>query len=84
MKRLFILTLAVLGLLVIVHNDSKAQGFSITFGGGPGYYGPYYEPGYYYNPYYYPRSYYYPYYYRNYYYHNNYYRRHHRWHHWRD
>jgi hypothetical protein len=88
MKRLFILTLAVLGLLVIVHNDSKAQGFSITFGGGPGYYGPYYngyyEPGYYYNPYYYPRSYYYPYYHRNYYYYNNYYPRHRRWHHWRN
>ncbi len=35
MKRLFILTLAVLGLPVIGKSDSKAQGFSITFGDGP-------------------------------------------------
>jgi hypothetical protein len=83
-KRLFILTLAVLGLLVIVQNDSKAQGFSITFGGGPGYYGPYYGGDYYPGYYSYRRSYYYPYYHRNYYYYNNYYPRHRRWHHWRN
>src|SRR5215471_3411490 len=80
MKRFFVITLAVLGLLAIGQNESKAQGFSITFGGGPGYYGPYdngyYYPGYYYYPDYYYRHYYYP----NYYY--NYHWRHHRWHHW--
>ena len=38
MKRFFVLILAVLGLLAIGQNDSKAQGFSITFGGGPAYY----------------------------------------------
>ena len=80
MKRFFVLVLAALGLLAIGQNDSKAQGFSITFGGGPWYYGSYYG-GYYYPEYYY----YYPrrYYYRPYYY-NLHYRRHHRWHHWRD
>ena len=83
MKRFFVLVLAVLGLLAIGQNDSKAQGFSITFGGGPAYYGPYYSGGYYYpGYYYYNRPYYYrPYYYRGY---NNYYSRHHRWHHWQD
>src|SRR5205823_378051 len=75
MKRFFVLVLAVLGLLAIGQNDSKAQGFSITFGGGPAYYGPYYSGGYYYpGYYYYNRPYYYrPYYYRGY---NNYYHRH--------
>jgi hypothetical protein len=83
MKRSFVLILAVLGFLAIGQTDSKAQGFSLTFGGGPGYYGPYYSSGYYYPEYYYhPRSYYYrPYYYRGY---NNHYRRYHRWHHWHD
>jgi hypothetical protein len=83
MKRFFMITLAVLGLLALGQNDSKAQGFRIMLGGGPGYYGPYYDgyddPGYYY----YPRRYYYrPYYYHNYYY--NYYHRHHGWHHGHD
>src|SRR6516225_3957746 len=63
MKRFFIFILAVLGLLVIGQNDSKAQGFSITFGGGPGYYGSYYGGYYYPEYYYYPRRYHYrPYY----------------------
>ena len=82
MKRFFALILAVLGLLAIGQTDSKAQGFSFSFGGGPGYYNSgYYDPGYYYynRPYYYYR----PYYYHRYHY-NNYYRRHHRWHHWQD
>jgi hypothetical protein len=93
MKRFFILTLAVLELMAMGQNDSKAQGFSITFG-GPGYYGPYYNGYYYPGYYYYPRYYYYPgyyyrprsYYYRHYhyrpYYYNNYYRGHGRWHYW--
>jgi hypothetical protein len=79
MKQFLVLILAVLGLLAIGQNDSKAQGFSITFGGGSGYYRSYY--GGYYCPeyYYYPRGYYYrPYYY------NNYYRRHNHWRHWRN
>ena len=83
MKRFFILTLALLGLLAMGQNDSKAQGFSVTFGGGPGYYDPYYNgyyfPGYYYYP---RRSYYRHYYYPGHYY--NYYHRYHRWHHWHD
>jgi hypothetical protein len=84
MKQFLVLILAVLGLLAIGQNDSKAQGFSITFGGGPGYYGSYYGGYYYPEYYYYPRRYYYrPYYYRPYYY-NNHFRRDHRWHHWRD
>ena len=60
MRKFLLLTLAVLGLVAAAPNESKAQGFSITFGGGPGYYGPYYG-GYSYYPgyYYYPRSYYY-------------------------
>jgi hypothetical protein len=81
MKRFFILTLAVLGLLAMGQNDSKAQGFSVTFGGGPGYYDPYYNGYYYPGYYYYPRwSYYRHYYYPGHYY--NYYHRYHRWHHW--
>src|SRR5215831_18397368 len=84
MKRFFVLILAVLGLLAIGQNNSKAQGFSITFGSGSGYYGSCYS-GYYYPEYYY---YYRPYYYRGYYYrpyyYNNHYSRHHRWRHWQD
>jgi hypothetical protein len=86
MKRFFVLILAVLGLLAIGQTDLKAQGFSFSFGGGPGYYGPYYNDDYYDSGYYYynrPYYYYRPYYYHRYYY-NNYYRRHHRWHHWQD
>ena len=82
--------LVVLGLVAAAPNESKAQGFSITFGGGPGYYGPYYG-GYSYYPgyYYYPRPYYYRpcyYYYRNYHYIYPYHRyyRWHRWHRWHD
>jgi hypothetical protein len=82
MRRCFVLILTVLGMLAIGQNDSKAQGFSITFG-GPAYYGPYYSGGYYYPEYYYYHRphYYSPYYYRGY---NNCYPRHHRWHHWPD
>jgi hypothetical protein len=87
MKRFFVFISAVLGLLTIGQNDSKAQGFSFSFGSGPGYYEPYYNGGYYYPGYYYyggpPYYYYRPYYYHRYYY-NNHYRRHHRWHHWQD
>jgi len=85
MKRFFLFISAVLGLLVIGQSDSKAQGFSFSFGNGPGYYEPYYNGSYYYPGYYYGGPYYYyrPYYYHRYYY-NNHYRRHHRWHHWQD
>jgi hypothetical protein len=86
MKRFFAPILVILGLLAIGQTDSKAQGFSFSFGSGPGYYRPYYDDGYYYPGYYYynrPYYYYRPYYYHGYYY-NNYYRRHHRWHHWQD
>ena len=79
MKRFFVLILAALGLLAIGQNDSKAQGFSITFGGGPWYYGSYYGGYYYPEYYYYPRRY-----YNRPYYYNLHDRRHHRWHHWRD
>ena len=41
MRKFLLLTLAVLGLVAAAPNESKAQGFSVTFGGGPGYYGPY-------------------------------------------
>jgi hypothetical protein len=81
MKRFFVVILTTLGFLAIGQAGVKAQGFSFSFGSGPGYYnGGYYDPGYYYynGPYYYYR----PYYHHRYYY-NNYYRRHHhRWHHW--
>ena len=78
MKRLLVLILAVLGPLAIGQNDSKAQGFGITFGRGSGYYGSCYS-GYYYPEYYYYSR---PYYYRLYY--NNHFRRIHRWCHWQD
>jgi hypothetical protein len=81
MKRFFILTLAALELMAIGQSDSKAQGFSITFG-GPGYYGSYYDDYYYPGYYYRPRSYYYRHYHYRPYYYNNYYRNHRRWHYW--
>ena len=84
MKPFFLFISAVLGLLAIGQSDSKAQGFSFSFGNEPGYYEPYYSGSYYYPGYYYGGPYYYrPYYYHRYYY-NNHYRRHHRWHHWQD
>ncbi len=84
MKKFPLLILTVLGLLAMGPNESKAQGFSITFGGAPygyGYYnGGYCNPGY--GNYYYSRRVYYrPSYYRGYYY-GGHYRRHHRGHYW--
>lgn len=83
MKKFLFIILAVLGLLAVAPNESKAQGFSISFGGGPGYYnGGYCNPGY--GDYYYQRRVYY----RPSYYHSSYYgghyRRHHRSHYWHD
>ena len=80
MKKILLLILAVLGLLAVGPTESKAQGFSITFGGAPygsGYYnGGYCNPGY--GNYYYQRRFYYgPSYNRGYYY-GRHYRRHHR------
>ena len=48
--------LGIAGLLAIGQSNSKADGFSISFGGEPEYLGPYYNSGYYYNRsgYYYP------------------------------
>jgi hypothetical protein len=80
MKKFLLLTLTALGLLAVAPNESKAQGFSITFGGGPAYYSGYsYDPGYGY--YYYNRPYYYRHYYYGNYYYGDHYRRWHRWHH---
>jgi hypothetical protein len=82
----FLLILPVLGLLAVASNESKAQSFSITFGGAPEYYesgyynSGYCNPGYGYQ-YYHRRVYYRPSYYRGYYYGGP---RHHRHHHWHD
>ena len=84
----FLLILAVLGLLAVASNESKAQSFSITFGGAPEYYESgyynrgYCNPGYGYQ-YYHRRVNYRPSYYRGYYYGGRY-RRYHRHHHWHD
>jgi len=83
MKKYLLLLLTALGLFALVPTDSKAQDFSISFGGvpsyGPGYYsGGYCDPGYGYY-YYHRRVYYRPAYYPGYYY-GGYYRRHHRCH----
>jgi hypothetical protein len=88
LKKCLLLILGVLGLLAVAPNESKAQGFSITFGAPEYYYGSGYYNGGYCNPgdgyyYYHRRVYYRPNYYRSYYY-GNHYRRHHRWHHWHD
>jgi hypothetical protein len=78
----------VLGLFALVPTNSKAQDFSISFGGVPGFYGPGYysggdcDPGHGYY-FYHRRVYYRPAYYPGYYY-GGYYRRHHRCHHWED
>jgi hypothetical protein len=83
MKKYILLVAAAFGLFAL--GKSKAQDFSISFGGVPGYYGPGYysgghcDPGYGY--YYHRRVYYRPAYYPGYYY-GGYYR-HHR-HHWQD
>jgi hypothetical protein len=80
----FLLILAVLGLLAVASNESKAQSFSITFGGAPEYYeSGYYNRGYCNPGYGHRRVYYRPSYYRGYYY-GGLYRRHHRHHHWHD
>ena len=83
MRKFLVFVVAVLGILAAAPNRSQAQGFTIGFGDGPGYYAPgYYPPGFYgypyygneyYNPghgyYYYHRRVYYPEsYYRGYYY----------------
>ncbi|MGA8654938.1 MAG: hypothetical protein WB586_02220 [Chthoniobacterales bacterium] len=83
MKNFLAFVVAVLGILAAAPNASQAQGFTLGFGDGPGYYAPgYYPSGYYgypyysndyYNPglgyYYYHRRVYYPEsYYRGYYY----------------
>jgi hypothetical protein len=87
MKKYLLLLLTALGLFALVSTNSKAQDFSISFGGVPAFYGPGYysgghcDPGYGY--YYYHRVYYRPAYYPGYYY-GGYYRRHHRCHHWED
>ena len=82
MKKFLLLILAVLGLLAVAPNESKAQDFSINFGGSPGYYdGGYCDPGYGYY-YYHRRVYYRPAYDPAYYYgHRN---RHHHRQHWQD
>ena len=89
MKKYLLLLLTALGLFALVSANSKAQDFSISFGGVPAFYGPpgYYrggqcDPGYGYG-YYHRRGYYRPAYYPGYYY-GGYYRRHHRCHHWED
>src|SRR5262252_114333 len=84
MKKYLVLLLAAVGLVSLVSTKSKAQGFSISFGGVPEFYGPGYYSGGYCNPeygyyYYHRRVYYRPAYYPAYYY-----RRHHRCHHWED
>src|SRR6266446_6315653 len=84
MKNYLLLITAVLGLFALVPTKAKAQNFSVSFGGGRGYY----EPGYYgggycdpgYEYYYHRRVYYRPAYYPGYYY--RYYRHHH--HYWQD
>ena len=87
MKKYLLLLLTALGLFALVSTNSKAQDFSISFGGagfyGRGYYGGgYCDPGY--GSYYYHRRVYYrPAYYPRYYY-GGYYRHHRRCHHWED
>lgn len=88
MKKYLLLLLTALGLFALVSTNSKAQDFSISFGGVPAFYGPGYyngghcDPGYGYY-YYHRRVYYRPAYYPGYYY-GGYYRRHHRCDHWED
>jgi hypothetical protein len=80
MKKSLLLLLTALGLIALAPTSSKAQDFSFSFGGAPGFY----PPGYYGDPgygYYYRRVYYRPAYY---YYGGYYHRRHHRCHHWHD
>jgi hypothetical protein len=81
MKRYLLILLTALGLITFAPTSSKAQDFSVSFGGAPGYYAPGYygEPGY---GYYYRRVYYRPAYYYGEYYGGYYHRRHHRCHHW--
>ena len=87
MKKYLLLIPAALGLFALNTTNSKAQDFSFSVGGVPGYYEPdfynggYCDPGYGY--YYYRRVYYRPAGYPGYYYGNGYYRRH-RHHHWQD
>jgi hypothetical protein len=88
MKKYLFLLITTLGLSALVSTNSKAQDFSISFGGAPGFYGPGYYGGGYCNPgygsyYYHRRVYYRPAYYSGYYY-GGYYRHHRRCHHWED
>ena len=86
MKRYLLILLTALGLIAFAPTKSRAQDFSVSFGGAPGYYAPrYYAPGYYGDPgygYYYRRVYYHPAYHYGEYYGGYYHRRHHRCHHW--
>jgi hypothetical protein len=81
MKRYLLILLTALGLIAFAPTKSRAQDFSVSFGGAPGYYAPGYygEPG---SGYYYRRVYYRPAYYYGEYYGGYYHRRHHRCHHW--
>ena len=81
MKRYLLILLTALGLIAFAPTKSRAQDFSVSFGGAPGYYAPSYygEPG---SGYYYRRVYYRPAYYYGEYYGGYYHRRHHRCHHW--
>jgi len=81
MKRYLLILLTALGLIAFAPTSSRAQDFSVNFGGAPGYYAPGYygEPG---SGYYYRRVYYRPAYYYGEYYGGYYHRRHHRCHHW--
>ena len=75
MKNFLVLMFAVLGLLAVAPNVSRAEDFTVTFEGGPLYYSPgyygyryyNYDPGneyyYYHRRFYYPRSYYHRFYY---------------------
>ena len=83
MKRYLLILLTALGLIAFAPTKSRAQDFSVSFGGAPGYYAPGYygEPG---SGYYYRRVYYRPAYYYGEYYGGYYHRRHHRCHHWQD
>src|ERR1700745_86906 len=88
MKKYLFLLITALGLSPLVSTNSKAQDFSISFGGAPGFYGPGYYGGGYCDPgdgyyYYHRRVYYRPAYYPGYYY-GGYYRHHRRCHHWED
>src|ERR1700757_1640032 len=85
MKKYILLLLTALGLFALVPT-SKAQDFSISFGGIPAFYGPGYYSGGYCDPgygyYHYRRRVYYRSVYYPGYYYGGYYRRHHRCHHW--